>query len=240
MRYLDMLVRGGVMMVPIGICLLTALWLVVDRFIAFHRVDTEAPKVLAYLRSLFHRVDRNAVIAFCDERNSVVCRLFREAVVCQSGGETRMHIVLTGVQHEEAALLERRLPLLGLSAVSAPLLGFLGTLIGIISALRAVELHPAIAGSEILAGRLWSALLPSAFGLAVGIPAYCFFLYFTSRVRQTGHLLKSSVPKILDILTEPAPSAEHRAPLPDAKGIKRSHSYDDDEFFRRKTEVKTR
>ncbi len=240
MRYFDMMVRGGVMMWPIAVSLLIALWLVVDRFMAFRRADADAPKVLAHLRNLFRRGDSNSVLAFCDENRSVLARLIRQAVVHRENGGARMHEALAGVRHEEVRTLEHRLPLLGLTAVIAPLLGFLGTLMGMIAVLRGVEVHPATAGSALMAGRMWGALLPSAFGLAVGIPVYAFFVYFTARARQFTQSLESTVPKVIEMVAAPGPAEEHRIQHSEPKAVRGPVKYDEDEFFKRKTEAKAR
>ncbi len=240
MRYLELFERGGVMMWPIAICLLIALVIVVDRFIAFRRVDADPQKFLAHLGNLFRRRDTNAVLVFCGERHTMLSELVRESVPLQDGGEAAIRDCMERVGGEQTFLLERRLPFLAMVAVIAPLLGYLGTLLGMVAALRAVELHPAISGSGLLAGRIWTSIIPSAFGLAVGIPVFAFHLYFVARIRFANNLLSSYRPRVLELLSGPIAEEPVRAPHPDIKLPLRPSRVDDDEFFRRKTDVKTR
>jgi biopolymer transport protein ExbB len=240
MRYLDLFARGGVMMWPILVCLLIVIGVVVDRIVAFRGVESDRGEFLARLRNLVRRGDMNGVSAMCADRKTELPRMVYEAVSSRTQGGERVREVMDATRCGESFRLERRLPVLALTAAIAPMLGFLGTLVGMIVALRGVEIHPAVAASGLLAGHLWNALLPSAFGLAVGIPAYALHAYFVSRVREAVHDLEVAKVDVLDLLDE----REHAAPLRSEdhheKTVKRVLSYEEDEFFRRKAEARAR
>jgi biopolymer transport protein ExbB len=239
MSYLDIIARGGMMMWPILVCLFIVLCVMVDRILAYRRVEADSGAFVARLRNLVRRGEVNGVLAMCDERKTGLALMVHDAMSRRGEGEERLREVMEETQHTEAFRLERRLPLLGLTAAIAPMLGFLGTLLGLIVAFRAVEIHPMLGGSGILAGRIWSALLPSALGLAVGIPAYAVHSYFVSRARDAVRSLELAKADVFDLLNEPV----HAAPLHSEdhreRTAKRVLSYEEDEFFRRKAESKT-
>jgi biopolymer transport protein ExbB len=236
MNYLDIIARGGVMMWPILVCLFVALAVMVDRVLAFRRVEADRGIFFARLRNLVRRGDMSGVLAMCDERKTGLALMVHEAASRRGEGEERIREVMDGTRRTEAFLLERRLPLLGVTAAIAPMLGFLGTLLGLIVSLRAAEIHPLLAGSGLLAGRIWSALLPSVLGLAVGIPAYVLHIYFVSRAHDAVHALELAKADVMDLLNEPVHVAPLRSDDHHERTVKRALSYEEDEFFRRKNE----
>ena len=85
---------------------------------------------------------------------------------------------------QEVSKLEKGLPILASVSGIAPLLGFLGTVTGMISAFMTIENLQGSANPSDLAGGIWEALVTTAFGLMVGIPALAFYNYFLSRVKK--------------------------------------------------------
>ena len=129
--------------------------------------------------------------------------------------------------------LEKRLPVLASMAGIAPMLGFLGTVVGMISAFQQIESLAGNVNPADLAGGIWVALLTTAFGLAVGIPAYAVYNYFVSRVARFVHEMEVTTTEFLDLLQR---REEKGAPV-QVQGdptASRSFVFEDDEYFRKK------
>ncbi|MEK7250427.1 MAG: MotA/TolQ/ExbB proton channel family protein [Bacteroidota bacterium] len=101
---------------------------------------------------------------------------------------------------EEAYHLEKHLPILASIAGIAPMLGFLGTVTGMISAFQIVESNSGIVNPALLAGGIWEALITTAFGLFVGIPVLAFYNYVVTRVGKFVHEMEVSSTEFLDLL----------------------------------------
>jgi biopolymer transport protein ExbB len=239
MRYLDTFVRGGIMMWPILICFIVACGLVVNRAFAFRRVEPHAKKFLSMVRTLALRRDTKAVVAYCGERKSGLALMIQEAASHVGQGEAKVREVMEGTAGMETQRLERHLPLLALTSSLAPMFGLLGTVLGLILSLHAVEIHP-ITGSGLLAARLGAVLLPLAFGLGVWIPLFAIHAYFVAGARRACRQMESAMVDVVRWLKEPLPEETVHAIVPSmAPQGRKMFSYDDDEYFRKKSEVKT-
>jgi len=111
-------------------------------------------------------------------------RIARRALEMIGGGagEAAVDAELTGMGNSEAAAMGRGLRLLELIGLIAPLLGLLGTVLGMIQSFRSLELAAGSANASILAGGIWQALLTTAAGLLVAIPALIGATILASRV----------------------------------------------------------
>ncbi|MCW8961874.1 MAG: MotA/TolQ/ExbB proton channel family protein, partial [Ignavibacteriaceae bacterium] len=103
---------------------------------------------------------------------------------------------------QEISKLEKGLPFLATIAGIAPLLGFLGTVTGMISAFMTIQDLAGAANPSDLAGGIWEALLTTAFGLIVGIPAYAFYNYFVSAVKKLVSDMETVANDVVDTMQD--------------------------------------
>jgi biopolymer transport protein ExbB len=129
-------------------------------------------------------------------------------------GHERVREAIENAGKEEVYHLERGLGILASIAGIAPLLGFLGTVTGMIGAFRTIEQLSGVVNPSDLAGGIWEALLTTAFGLMVGIPAYGFYNWFVSRVQRVVFEMESASEEFLDLVRsgqfDESPEAEQR------------------------------
>ncbi len=170
MSLFDIAVRGGMMMVPIGICSLIAIAIIIDRLGFLGRIE----KQMIDPRSIGNRDDLVRLIASSPPFVSVLKAAYdhhdREAIA----------IALK----EELAKIEKRIPTLATIAGIAPLFGFLGTVTGMIRAFMTIQRLAGNVDASVLAGGIWEALVTTAFGLGVGILAHIFYNYLVGRVNR--------------------------------------------------------
>jgi len=115
-------------------------------------------------------------------------------------GHDRIREAIENAGKEETFKLEHRLGILASMAGIAPLLGFLGTVTGMIGAFRMIEQLSGAVNPSDLAGGIWEALLTTAFGLIVGIIAFGFYNYFVNRVGRFVFEMESGSEEFLDLV----------------------------------------
>jgi biopolymer transport protein ExbB len=203
MAILDVMLGGGVVMWPILLCLLLTIGVMMDRWLVFRRGSIDTTQFLPKLKSLYRHGDISAVLSYCSQKDAPIARIVRRGVLKHKLGPDSVREAVEGAAHEEMFGFERRLSLLASVSGFAPMLGFLGSIIGLMTTFRAIEIKGAIAVPGELAGGIWQALLPTAFGLIVGMIALVAYNAFAARVRKVVREMESASNEFLDLLDEP-------------------------------------
>lgn len=199
---LAILVAGGWLMVPIILCSVLGLAIVVERFWAL-RPQKVAP--LGLLNStvlLFQqgRIDPPMLLSL--KENSPLGQVFAVAL---SHAHSEIHIIRHAVEdvgRHVVHQLERYLNMLGTIAAISPLLGLLGTVFGMIKVFSTITLE-GVGNGNALAGGIAEALITTAAGLMVAIPAYIFYRYFERRVDEYAVELEQQAKQLIDIIVQP-------------------------------------
>ena len=180
----EMLLAGGPLMIPIVLASFVMLLIVFERLISLRRRRVVprlfVERFLLQLRE--SALDRSDALERCEDESSHIARVFAAAV--RKWGKPAVEVEQAVLDEGEriANVLRRYLRVLnGISTVS-PLLGLLGTVWGMIHAFNVIATSPAMGRAEMLAGGISVALITTAAGLLVAIPALIFYLFFVGRV----------------------------------------------------------
>ncbi|RVT84138.1 MotA/TolQ/ExbB proton channel family protein [Rhodobacteraceae bacterium CCMM004] len=144
---------------------------------------------------LWSQGDRSGAIGALDDGSAPTDRVLREAMAGLAAGQPRA-VLDTDLEwrgNAEVAALSRHLPTLELIAMVSPLLGLLGTVLGMIQAFRELALAEGAANASILASGIWQALLTTAAGLIVAIPAAVAATLLAARVERAGQAMEAAV-----------------------------------------------
>jgi biopolymer transport protein ExbB len=175
---------GGVLMYPILLCSIISLVFLFERTISLRRGRViPDPFVKRFLHQLREgQLDREQALALCEENGSPVAQVFAGAV--RKWGRPGVEVEQALIDAGERVTNELRRYLRVFNGVStvSPLLGLLGTVFGMIEAFNAIATSKALGRPELLASGISEALLTTAFGLAVAIPALIFYWLFVSIV----------------------------------------------------------
>ncbi len=180
----EMLLAGGPVMIPILLASFLMLLIVFERTISLRRRRV-VPRLFVdrfLMQVRENALDRAEALERCEEDSSHVARVFAAAV--RKWGKPGVEVEQAVIDEGERIgnLLRRYLRVLnGVSTVS-PLLGLLGTVGGMIQAFNVIATSPAMGRAEMLAGGISVALITTASGLLVAIPALVFYLFFVGRV----------------------------------------------------------
>jgi biopolymer transport protein ExbB len=175
---------GGPLMVPIGICSFALLVFVFERAISLRRGRViPGPFARRFLQQLHEQqLDREKAIKLCADNHSPVAEVFSAAVNKWGRPSVEIEQAIIDAGERVTNGLRRYLRLFnGISTIS-PLLGMLGTVLGMIRAFNAIATADAMGRPELLAVGISQALLTTAAGLSVAIPALIAYLFFVGRV----------------------------------------------------------
>ncbi|HUT09442.1 MAG TPA: MotA/TolQ/ExbB proton channel family protein [Thermoguttaceae bacterium] len=175
---------GGVLMIPIAICSFILLMFVLERAISLRRNRViPGPFVKRFLKQLGDgELDRPRALELCAENGSPVADVFAGAV--RKWGRPAVEVEQAIIDSGERATngLRRYLRVINGVATVAPLLGLLGTVVGMIRAFNEIAVSEEMGRPKLLAEGIGEALLTTAAGLTVAIPALICYLFFVSRV----------------------------------------------------------
>jgi len=199
---------GGLLMFPIGLCSFVLLVFVFERSVALRRGRViPRPFVRRFLDQLRQgQLTRDEALELCEENRSPVAEVFAAAVRKwgRSSVEVEQAVIDTGERVTNE--LRRYLRLFnGISTIS-PLMGLLGTVLGMIRAFNAIVDAGAMGRPELLAGGISQALLTTAAGLSVAIPALIAYLYFISRVDRLVITIDALGQQVVDSVSADSPA----------------------------------
>lgn len=183
--YNFLFVKGGVVMWPIVIGSVLALALFLERLWSLRREKVAPEGFRIRIRRLIREEKLSEAEILCQENASALAMVAKAAV--KEAGKSRAEIkeVVSEVGRREVSYMERFVDWLGTIAAVEPLMGLLGTVVGLISAFRSVEANVG-AGKGVnpgdLAAGIWVAMITTAAGLIVAIPAYIGYRYLQGRV----------------------------------------------------------
>lgn len=177
---------GGLLMVPIVVCSVVLMVFVLERTYTLRRRRViPKPFVTRFLHQLHEdQLDANDALTLCEEDGSVVAQVFAAAVKKWNRPSVEVEQAILDAGEREAYSLRKYLRLFNGIATITPLLGLLGTVVGMIQCFEAISASQAMGRPELLAAGIGKALLTTAGGLFVAIPALMAYMYFTSRVDQ--------------------------------------------------------
>ena len=183
----DFVVKGGLMMIPIAICSLVIVTVSVERSIVLRKKQVIPDGFGAGLEPLLAKgVDgKQEAITYCERSDSPVGRILLGGVerVGRPMESVEKHMIAAG--EHEIFMLRRRLRALSVVAAIAPLLGLVGTIFGMIKAFQTVAVSAdALGKTELLAQGIYEAMITTAAGLVVAIPALVLYHWFTSRIEN--------------------------------------------------------
>jgi len=190
-----------------------ALWLIllvsavaivvfVERFLHYHRAQINSTEFLNGVRNVVRRENVVEAISICDATPGPIARLVKTAILSRDQGRERVREAIEEAGLVEVPRLEERLNLLATIAQIAPLLGLLGTVLGFIEVFRKMHGAGLLANVESLSGGVWQALICSAAGLAVAIPAHAGYNYLVSRVNSIVLDMERAATEIVNIVTD--------------------------------------
>jgi len=182
------------------LCSVTALGVFAERILFLHRASIHTGDFLRGLANLLRRKDYAEAVQECAGTNAPVPRVLHAMLLKHGAPRSELREIAQEAGQLEVPRLERNLALLGTIAYTTPLLGLLGTILGLLNAFQQISAHGGYATAAEIAGGVYESLLTSAAALSVAIPAFVAHSYVSARVNDVLHDIERASIETIEIL----------------------------------------
>ncbi len=183
----DMVINGGPLMIPIALCSVVALAYTVERSIRLRASELGTPKLGKDVLDAVESGGPTGGLAVCENRDKPLTRILGAGLARFGNSVLEVEKAVEDAGEREVRRLSANLRPLVLIGVIAPLLGLLGTVWGMIEAFSSIALKGGLGKPELLASGISQALITTAAGLAIAIPAQAVYYYFRGRIDRFVH-----------------------------------------------------
>jgi biopolymer transport protein ExbB len=179
---IDFLSKGGVLVVPILLCSVIALAIFLERLIRYSRVRIRGEGLVEKIGRHIKNNEDHQAYELAGSSDSPMGRVLAQAMEVKDQDRETLETVIIHATDEEVTGLSRYLQALATIGNIAPLLGLLGTVLGMIKAFMVIQQMGGKVNAAVLAGGIWEAMLTTALGLAVALPTIVAHSYLVARV----------------------------------------------------------
>lgn len=193
--------RGGPVMWPLLALSVLGLTVMIWRWWALRQATTGVPTLMKALRSALMEGNIAEAIAICDRHPGPIASIVKAGLIRASRPKEEVELALQDASAHELAVLERGLPILATVAMIAPLLGFLGTVTGMINSFEALA-SVGLNNPAAVAQGISEALITTAAGLIIAIPVQMAYNYFVTNVNGLVRNMESAANVVLEALAD--------------------------------------
>lgn len=197
---LELLTKGGIMMIPIFILFIVTIYILIEKMLVLNR-ESKLPK--NFTDEIIDRVkkdDINGAKLICEDTKNPVSRMILKGLNKLNTNLKNIESSIENVGKIEIYNLENRLNLLATISGAAPMIGFLGTVTGMIQAFISIAEEEGAVSPKLLSSGIYEAMLTTAAGLFVGIIAYLSYNYLVSRVEKLIHKMEYTTIEFIETL----------------------------------------
>ena len=202
LNVLDLAMKGGWIMIVLAVLSVVGIYIFFERYAVLRKAAKKSPLLLERLNDNIRDRDFKSAIKYCTRINTPVSRILAKGVKGYKLDNASIRQALENYAGLEIAALERGLPVLSTISAVAPMLGFLGTVTGMVQAFW----NMSQAGDNIevtaLSGGIYEAMVTTVGGLIVGIIAIFAYNYLVSRVDKVQNAMEADIISFLEIVAE--------------------------------------
>lgn len=196
--------KGGFIMIPIVLLSLVTIYIFVERLLVLRDAARQDDTFMQRIKDYIHAGDIDSALNLCKKNPTPVARLIEKGITRLGRPMNDVLVAIENVGNIEVAKLERRFTWIATTAAGAPMLGFLGTVTGMVNAFYSMAAAGEAADIITLSSGIYEALVTTVAGLVVGIIAMFAYNYLVSRVNTVVNQLEASTMEFMDLLNEPA------------------------------------
>lgn len=198
----DLLTKGGWVMIPLALLALLGLIIFFERYFTIRKAAKDESQLTKQVRSSIKTGNLDAAIAICKSSNTPIGRMLQKGLLRIGRPIKDIEGAIENVGKLEVSKLEKNVGILGIIAGIAPMLGFVGTIIGVITIFHDVSVKGVIEIGTI-SGGLYVKMISSATGLIIGIVAYVFYNILNIMVDKVILKMETDSIEFIDLLEEP-------------------------------------
>jgi len=200
---IDLAIKGGFMMIPIAISWVLAIYLFIERVLTINKANEEPGIFMGKVKELVLRGDINGAKMLCSQNQTPVARMIEKGISRIGSPLKTIEASIENIAKIEVFKLEKNLPIMATVAGAAPMMGFLGTVIGMVEAFISISQEEGSVSPKLLSSGIYTAMITTVAGLVVGIMAYLAYNYLVSRVQKVIHKMEYTSIEFIDLLQEP-------------------------------------
>jgi biopolymer transport protein ExbB len=201
---MDLAVEGGWIMIILALMFVLAVYIFIERYMTINRAKKDEKRFMKEIREFMRNGRLDAALSLCRRTNSPVSRMVEKGLIRFGRPLSDINVAIENVGNLEIARMEKNIASLATIAGAAPMIGFLGSVIGLVLAFYNLS----AAGNNIditnLSSGIYQSLSTTIGGLIVGIFAYLFYNILVARVEKLVYLLELRASEFMDLLYEPA------------------------------------
>ncbi len=201
---IELLMQGGWIMIPLFLLSFISIYIFIERYLSIKRASREDKSFMNRIKDYIHDGKIDSALALCQANDSPVSRMIEKGITRIGRPLNDVNTAIENVGNLEVSRMEKGLPILATVAGGAPMIGFTGTVIGMIKSFWEMSNAGSNIEVSLLAGGIYTALVTTVTGLIVGIIAYFAYNWLVARVEQVVFKMEARTMEFMDLLNEPA------------------------------------
>lgn len=200
---MELALAGGWLMIPIVLSSFIAIYIFVERIITINKANESPDAFIGKIKELVLKGDITAAKMLCNQHDTPVARMIEKGVSRIGSPLKNIEASIENVGKIELFKLEKNLSVLATVSGAAPMMGFLGTVIGMVQAFISIAQEEGSVSPKLLADGIYTAMITTVAGLIVGIIAYLGYNFLVTRVSKVVNKMEYSAIEFIDLLQEP-------------------------------------
>jgi biopolymer transport protein ExbB len=200
----ELALKGGPIMVPIALCSVIAIYIIFERYFAIRKSSKDDPNFMNNIRDFISNGNIDAARSLCKNTQSPIARMIEKGVSRIGKPLSDIEKAIENIGNIEVVKMEKGLSLLATVAGAAPMLGFLGTVTGMIKAFYNMSKAGKTIDISLLSGGMYEAMVTTVAGLIVGIFALVAYNLLAAMVEKVVFKMETTSIEFMDLLQEPA------------------------------------
>jgi biopolymer transport protein ExbB len=202
LRFIELLFKGGWVMLPLALLAFMGLVIFVERYLTIRKASKDEMNLMLQVKQSVKSAKLDSALAICRNSNTPLGRMLEKGLLRIGRPIKDIEGAIENVGKLEVSKLEKNISILGIIAGIAPMLGFVGTIIGVITIFHEVSVKGIIEIGTI-SGGLYVKMITSATGLIIGIIAYVLYHILNIMVDRIILKMETDAIEFIDLLEEP-------------------------------------
>lgn len=201
---IDLAFKGGWIMIILLLMSILAMYIFIQRMIVIKRAGKEDESFMNRIKDYIHEGKLDSALKLCKSADTPYARMIEKGITRLGRPMNDVLVAIENVGNLEIAKLEKGFPVIATAAAGAPMIGFLGTVTGMVRAFFDMANAGTNVDVALLSGGIYEALVTTVGGLVVGIIALFAYNYLVSQVDRVVNKMEARTMEFMDLLNEPA------------------------------------
>lgn len=200
LNFLDMALKGGWLMIPLVILSVVAIYIFVERYVVIHRARKNAPYFMDRIREYLADGKTEAAVRVCQQTKAPYAAMIEKGILRMGKPTADIQAAIENVGNLQVAQMEKGFTMLATISSGAPMIGFLGTVTGMIRAFYDMAQAGSAADITLLSNGIYQALTTTVAGLIVGIIAMFAYNYLVGQLDKVVNEMEAKTMEFMDLI----------------------------------------